>query len=391
MKKVLLFLGLLGFIAIPTQKVLCLSANDTSTSVSVSVPVSTPTFEEKVYVMEDNDAQYTLTLTSEAEFTLLAIKGENGSFEIKGTYTLVDNVLDLYVLEDYLLSVTLNDDGTFSEYIGEVVEEPSIEYNAKVVIIESKNGEIYVDIVEGNVGDLVTITVSPDVLYQLQSINVNGVILEPKKDIDGNEVYQFQLVEGSNTISASFEISDEKLIEIAGLLEKIKNRDWKAIFSLENILNIIYFVFATLTTSGLCVTLLKNKKLKAKTMDDVNNNVTNILETKIPEQLIKFLEDFFGPFDAKFLEKIDGVVEVARVLTRCMILMQEGTPEARLAILREIESIKTDEEELSNQVKKLINDEMAKKEKELQDKEKALAALREENEITTTIDEVPHL
>ena len=391
MKKVLLFLGLLGFIAIPTQKVLRLSANDTSTSVSVSVPVSTPTFEEKVYVMEDNDVQYTLTLTSETEFTLLAIKGENGSFEIKGTYNLVENVLDLYVLEDYLLSVKLNDDGTFSEYYEEIVENPTTQYNANVVIVESKNGEIYVDIIEGNAGDLVTINVVPDVLYELQSINVNGVILEPKTDIDGKEVYQFQLVEGTNTINASFEISDEKLTEIVGLLEKIKNRDWKEIFSLENILNIIYFVFATLTSGGLCFTLLKYKRLKAKTIEDVNDNVTNILETKIPEQLIKFLEDFFGPFDAKFLEKIDGVVEVARVLTRCMILMQEGTPESRLAILKEIESIKTDEEELSNQVKRLISDEMAKKERELENKEKALAALREENENTITIDEVPHL
>lgn len=389
MKKLLLILGLLGIIALPT-KAIQLKANDTSTSVptSTSSPVVVPEYEEKTYVMEDPDAAYTLTLTSEKDFIMLAVKSETERFEFAGTYERIEeNILILYVLGDHFTDIELHDDGTFTEYYEEIITE----YNANVVITNAKNGEIYADILEGNAGDLVTLTIIPDVLYKLQSISVNGVILEPKVDTDGNEVYQFQLVEGTNTINASFEVSDEKLTEIAGLLEKIKNRDWKAIFSLENLLNIIYFIFATLASSGLCVTLLKYKKIKAKTINDVNDNVTKILETKIPEQLIKFLEEFFGPFDAKFLEKIDGVVEVARVLTRCMILMQEGTPEARLAILREIESIKTDEEALSNQVKNLINEEMAKKEQELHDKEKAIADLKEENNSTVIEDEVPHL
>lgn len=389
MKKLLLILGLLGIIALPT-KAIQLKANDTSTSVptSTSSPVVVPEYEEKTYVMEDPDAAYTLTLTSEKDFIMLAVKSETERFEFTGTYERIEeNILILYVLGDHFTDIELHDDGTFTEYYEEIITE----YNANVVITNAKNGEIYADILEGNAGDLVTLTIIPDILYELQSISVNGVILEPKVDTDGNEVYQFQLVEGTNTINASFEVSDEKLTEIAGLLEKIKNRDWKAIFSLENLLNIIYFIFATLASSGLCVTLLKYKKIKAKTINDVNDNVTEILETKIPEQLIKFLEEFFGPFDAKFLEKIDGVVEVARVLTRCMILMQEGTPEARLAILREIESIKTDEEALSNQVKNLINEEMAKKEQELHDKEKAIADLKEENNSTVIEDEVPHL
>ncbi len=381
MKKLLLTIGLLGTIAIPAMKPMQLSANDNSSINSTSVVI--PSYEEKTYTNDNTQ----IILISDTEFRYI---GESEEFE--GTYQKTNDILKLYVSEDLFMSIMINnEDGTYSNY----TDTNTNIYTANVVIVESKNGEIYVDAFEGNVGDLVTITVVPDVLYELQSISVNGVILESKIDVNGNEVYQFQMVEGANTITSSFVVSDEKLEEIAVLLKNIQNKDWKAIFTLDNLLKLISFLFTLVFGSGFFVTMLKYKKIKAKTIEDVNDNVTDILEKKIPEQLIKFLEEFFGPFDAKFLEKIDGVVEITRVLTRCMILMQEGTPEARIAILKEIESIKTDEEELSNQVKKLIHDEMEKKEQELHDKEQAIEELKEVNNSTTTInnstEELPHL
>lgn len=252
-----------------------------------------------------------------------------------------------------------------------------IVYESRVVILESKNGLITTDVLEGHVGDLVTINVEPDILYVLQTLKVNGAILEPLED---GETYQFALIEGDNIIEATFVISDEKLQELADLLESVKEGNWKDIFTFENVFVFINWFITAFCTIGFFKTLIKTKKFKTLTMQEILNSVDETINKKVAEGVTNILKDFFGPLFDSFTQKIDNVSTSSKVLTKCFILMQEGTPESRIAILNELDKIKEDEDGLTLKIKNLISDEITKNEQKATQTKEAIENLKKVNE-----------
>lgn len=77
-------------------------------------------------------------------------------------------------------------------------DTPVIE-TGTVEITPTTHGTVVASATSGNVGDVITLTVTPDNGYEIQSVTHNGTALIP---ISG--VYGFSLVKGVNTISATF-------------------------------------------------------------------------------------------------------------------------------------------------------------------------------------------
>lgn len=255
----------------------------------------------------------------------------------------------------------------------------------KVVISETKNGTITTSILEGKIGDLVQISVDPDILYVLSTLNVNGAILEPLED--GS--YEFALAEGDNVIEATFIISDEKLNELADLLESVKQGDWKDIFSFENVFTFINWFITAFCSIGFFKTLIKSKKYKTLTTQQILDNVNDTINKKVAEGVTNVLKDFFGPFVDTITSKIDGISDSTKIMTRCFILMQEGTPQSRLAILDELSKIKDDEDALTVKVKNLIANEITKNEQKIAETQKSIEELKQVNE--ENVSETTHL
>lgn len=230
-----------------------------------------------------------------------------------------------------------------------------------VIIANAENGSISVDITEGEVGDIVTITINPDVLYEVESVSVNGVLLT-HNDEDPVEIYKVALSTGGNVIEAKFRISDEKFQEIAGIIASVQNGDWKNVFTIDNVFKLINWSITLFCSIGFFKTLIKYKKFKTRSLEDMANEVNDSVKTKTAEAISTFLKDFFEPFLDTMNEKIDGIQDSSKVLTKCFILMQENTPESRIAILNELEKIKSDENALTNTIKNLITEEISKNE-----------------------------
>lgn len=258
----------------------------------------------------------------------------------------------------------------------EIEEEPTeVEYPSFVVISNTMYGDLMVDVTEGNVGDVVTIYAKPYTLCKLVSISVNGTQLVA--DEEGN--FHFTLIEGENIIDAKFEIDQEQIRFVAGLIEDAKDGNWSKFFSVKNLFTIISWLITAGSTAGLCITFIKSKKIKSDTVKNVVQTVNEAVDSNEAKVLKEFLTKSFGPTMDKINEKLYHTEEVCKVLARCMILAQENTPEARLAIIQELTSIQKSESDLAAQVKQLINEAIEKDKAIENQKMQQIAELEEAN------------
>ena len=242
----------------------------------------------------------------------------------------------------------------------EIQQEETVTFESTVTVSAQKGGEILVDLTEGYVGDKVTAHVSPYVLYKIETVSVNGVNLTANEE--GN--YEFLLVEGENIITATFVVDNEELGAIANLLADAKDGEWDEILTLSNLITVVYWLITTIFTSGFFVTLLKSKKIKAKTTEEITAIVETIVSSKLGDGVKSFLQDTILPLFEQYNVKINYTEETCKVLARCFALSQENTPEARLAIINELTKFKTAEKDLNEEVTKIINEQIAKNEEE---------------------------
>ena len=217
-------------------------------------------------------------------------------------------------------------------------------------------------------------------LYKIESVTVNGVNLTANEE--GN--YEFLLVEGENIISATFVVDNEELGAIANLLADAKDGEWEEILTLSNLITLIYWLITTVFTSGFFVTLLKSKKIKAKTTEEITALVETIVSSKLGDGVKSFLQDTILPLFEQYNVKINYTEETCKVLARCFALSQENTPEARLAIINELTKFKTAEKDLNEEVTKIINEQIAKNEEEKAQLNKTIEELKEANQKVVT-------
>lgn len=128
-----------------------------------------------------------------------------------------------------------------------------------------------------------------------------------------------------------------------------------------------------------CITLLKSKKVKAKTTDEIVKIFTDLLNGNLGDSNNEFLNKILQPIMEKVSSELGDIKLSVASMLRCVILMQENTPESRLAIIEELSKANKDEQDLSQKVAEIVNAQMAQKEKDRQDKIDALKALEEQN------------
>ena len=267
-------------------------------------------------------------------------------------------------------------DGAEGSETGETGKgEESDEYACKVVLQPCQYGDMLADKEGGNVGDVVTLIAKPYSLFGVESVTVNGVALTQNED--GN--YNFTLVEGENVVVATFKVNQEEISYILGLIEKAKDGNWEDIFSLKNLFTIISWVISLFTAGGLCVTLLKKQKIKAKTAEEISAAVEEVTKGETSKAVNAFMEKILGPSFDMFGEKLKEINEMCASMARCMVLAQENTPEARLAIIQELSKTNEKAQDLAEEVKKIVHDEMSATEKEKQEKIDTLKDLEEKN------------
>lgn len=270
----------------------------------------------------------------------------------------------LAVIMFFSLSMAVNAEELSQDEVGTVIIESDI-----------KGGDVLADVEEGNVGDVVTLKVSVNAFYMLTSISVNGTNLTKNE----NGVYTFQLVKGENKVSAIFDIDNDQIKQIAGLIDNVKNNGISSILNVDNLFKIISWAITVFFGSGFFLTLIKNKKVKSTTIEEMSKNCYDIVEKINVEKTSDFLNNVMGKTIDGLTDDISEMKKVMLSMCKCMLLAQENTPEARLSIITELTNLKTDDTELVKKIQSVIKNEQEKNAKKIEDRAKAISELKEAN------------
>lgn len=279
-----------------------------------------------------------------------------------------DNILYLYV-EGEVFPAQINDDNTLTP----ITEEDLLP--CKVNVLKSEFGDVVAEVNAGNIGDVLTFKVKPYVFYKVTSVKVNDVDLLPNEE----GMYSFSLVEGENNIVVTYEVDNEQLEVIAKNIANAKNGNWEEIFTFENLAQIITWIITIFFSGGFLTVLLKNKKVQAKTSDEVIGITNDTISKKFDEVINNFLDNKLEPVLTKINDKLVSTDEVCKTLARCFVLSQENTPEARLAIISELTTLQKSSEDLSQQVKAVILEEVARLNEIEEKKKQTIKELEESN------------
>lgn len=370
MKKVILFL--FAFLSLLSLNLKNIYAEEVNGETSVEEIVI-----EKIYTYEDYTTVATLILRSDMTYTMSATELTYGqTIEFNGFFRVEDSLnghIQLYMGETPFGEVCIDElTKTFDIIEDEEITEEEIVYPCQVVIIDSSYGEVLVDRFEGNVGEVVKVNPKAYAFCKLSEIYVNGVALTP----NDNGVYEFLLVEGENKITSKFEISQNDMAILAENINNYEKGFFDRIFTLENIFNLISWIMTAVFSTGFLAVLLKNKKVKALTGDEISASVNGSVPVAVENAIV----DKFTPVLTTIQGAIENINNCVNVLTRCTILAQENTSESRLAILDEITYIKASEKELQEQARAIINSEVLEQTRAKLEKKLAIEELEKKNQ-----------
>lgn len=263
---------------------------------------------------------------------------------------------------------------TTSEVI-ETSEEETPTYTCTVVLGESKHGTISTSANGGEVGDIITFTVTPSFFYVVDVVKVNGITLTAAED--GS--YTFILAEGENKITVSYVVDPELAGQLSTIIDDVEAGDWTNVFSLENILLIINYVI----NSGLGIALvtLFKKYRYSKTVDrsDVVNTIKNVLPENAEKILGTLMTEQLLPLLGQITAKIGTLEEAMQVFTKVLALSQENTPEARIAILEALSAIKLGDQNAIDAAMTFIKEQLDAINKKYEENLALLEALKESN------------
>lgn len=235
---------------------------------------------------------------------------------------------------------------------GEVIDE---EKPCKVVIEKSEHGSVEVDITEGKVGDIVTITAKHDMLYKIKGVYVNGTALIEDENTSG--LFVFSLVEGENKITAEFVVDEELCGTLTDIISEATNKDWTNLFSMENVITLVKWLLDGGVLIAMVRYFVKDKRLADKLEEKVKETCEKIVPETTKNSVIENTKTIIEPMFNQVVQ--DGALarQLMGVMVKCMVLMQQNTPEAKIAILDEFEKLKgiADLDSIAN-IKKYIEE-----------------------------------
>lgn len=285
----------------------------------------------------------------------------------------------LFALAGFGVGLTLKQEAKINEPIIVLAEGEGTETETETevlpcqVVIEAvEHGSITTDISEGNVGDICTITAKHDLLYKVSHVSVNGVELIESETISGE--FSFALVEGTNTITASFVVDEELCGSLTDIINEAIEQDWDNLFTVENVITLVKWVL----DGGILIAMIryyvKDKKLEKKLEDKVQSTVQKIIPETTKNTVVatveKVIEPMFTEIKADYIE----MMKALGIFAKCTALSQENTPDSRRAILDELSGLKIGDLETIGEVKKYIEEMVEKHNKAY---EETLAAIKE--------------
>ncbi len=224
--------------------------------------------------------------------------------------------------------------------------------SATVVIEKVEHGSAEATITEGQEGDICELNIRPEIFYLIDSVSVNGTALIEDENISG--LYKFSLVRGVNTVSIKIVVNAELLGELSTIYEQAKNKDWTNLFTVENIIHLIKWVLDCGVLVAVVRYYIRDKRLADKVEKSIKSEVDKIIPQTTKDAVVATIESVLAPTFAQIKADIVEVLRAMGIFSKCIALMQQDTPESRVAILDMLSNLNISDEKTLAEVKAYI-------------------------------------
>lgn len=241
-----------------------------------------------------------------------------------------------------------------------IIPEETPVYTCSVVLGTVEHASVSVDVAEGNVGDLCTVTVKHDLFYSVDSVTVNETALVESETTSG--VFTFAMAEGVNTINVKCVVDQEALGTLSKIYEEASNKDWTNLFTWENVITLIKWVLDGGILIAIVRYYIKDKKMENKVEKTVKETMNTIVPETTKDTVIKTVDTVLAPTFAQMKADNIEMKKAMSVFAKCMALSQQNTPEARAAVVNELSNLHISDEttllEIKSYIEKMITDNM---------------------------------
>ena len=159
--------------------------------------------------------------------------------------------------------------------------------------------------------------------------------------------------------------------------------NWSSLFTVQNLMTIGSWVVIVI---GILVIYALNRRYKKRgstTLDEVKSSLSSEIENVCGKEMSDALSKLMNGTIKTTFEAIDSKLSTvdnnSAVLMRCLLAMQENTPESRLAVTKLLTELDTSEDKQAEQVRKLIEEEITKRDAEKEERAKALEEAKKAN------------
>ena len=220
----------------------------------------------------------------------------------------------------------------------EEIVEVETEKECRVIIEKNEHGTITADKTEGDVGEVVNLTVKGDLLYLVESVNVNGSVLVESETTKGE--YSFALTRGDNAVYATFVIDQETLGVFSDMAREASEKDWANLFSMENVIVLVKWVIEGGILLVMARYFIRDKKLTKKVEDTTKNTLEEVIPDITKEVVVSTVEKVITPIVTNLESEMAVTANAMQTFAKCLALAQQNTPESKAAIINELSNLK---------------------------------------------------
>ncbi len=159
--------------------------------------------------------------------------------------------------------------------------------------------------------------------------------------------------------------------------------NWSSLFTVQNLMTIGSWVVIVI---GILVIYALNRRYKKRgstTLDEVKKSLNSEIENVCGKEMAASLSNLMDGTIKTTFEAINSKLETVNgnsiVLMRCLLAMQENTPESRLAVTKLLTELDTSADSQAEEVRKLIEEEITKRDAEKEERAKALEEAKKAN------------
>ncbi len=229
--------------------------------------------------------------------------------------------------------------------------------------------------VKGNVSTKLSDKVLYLYEYRATSVSWNGIPLEVNED----KTYTLK----KPTAPGAYDLEINFTKTLISDPTDLSSVNWSSLFTVQNLMTIGSWVVIVV---GILVIYALNRRYKKRgstTLDEVksslNAEIENVCGKEMSEALANLMNGTIKTTFEAIDKKLSTVDNNSAVLMRCLLAMQENTPESRLAVTKLLTELDTSEDKQSEQVRKLIEEEIAKRDTEKEERAKALEEAKKLN------------